>query len=216
MTFRRYVENRYAAACNMQRGIVRDSKVVKMLRNGPQDPGLVTSWMRDYGLFQGITNPNREAIVAQFLRFVAEHEVIVGDIKDESMRALYIELFTALYRTVPRSWMSATSKLLWCIYPSTVVIYDAFVYRTLAVMQCIDDDLAGFPRIGAPPSIDGEIDIEVAAEHYMNYQAMVRRLLAVHSQLLRDLRARDNELYPYDVRIIDKLLWMIGNFREAY
>jgi hypothetical protein len=216
MTFRRYLENRYVAACNMQRGIVRDPQMVDMLRVGPHDQRLVASWMRDYGLFQGITAPNRAAIVERFLQFVTAHDLIVGDMSDDQIRRLYIELFTALYQSVLRSWMSATSKLLWCLYPSTVVIYDTFVHRTLAVMQCIDDDLAGFPRIGAPPSIDGEGDIENAAEHYMNYQAMVRKLQAAHSQLLRDLRSRHNESYPYDVRIMDKLLWMIGNLREAY
>lgn len=112
--------------------------------------------------------------------------------------------------------MSATSKLLWCLYPDTIVIYDTFVHRTLIVMQSIDDDLSAFPRVGAPRSIDGEADIVAATTHYMNYQAMVRRLQTRHWQLLRDLRKRYNESYPYDVRIIDKLLWMIGNPRENY
>lgn len=216
MTFCRYVESRYVAACNMQRSIVHDPKMVSMLRDAPHNPGLVALWMQNYGLFQGITAPNRAAIVDRFLQFVTAHELIVGDVRDDQICVLYTELFTALFQTVRRSWMSATSKLLWCLYPSTVVIYDAFVHRTLSVMQCIDDDLAGFSRIGAPPSIDKDSDIEPAVQHYMNYQAMVRRLQTVHSQLLRDLRTRYNESYPYDVRIMDKLLWMIGNLREAY
>ncbi|NKF23189.1 hypothetical protein [Solimonas marina] len=199
----------------MQRGIFRDPQMVEMLRDGPHDPNLVRSWMRDYGLFQGITNPDRTAIVARFMRFAAAHQR-VGDITEDDIRRLYTELLTALHQTVRRSWVSAASKLLWCLYPSTVVIYDAFVHRALAVMQCIDDELAGFPRIGASPSIDGEGDIEAAVGHYMNYHAMVRRLQTLHSKLLQDLRTRHCEAYPYDVRIIDKLLWMIGNFREAY
>ena len=216
MTFRRYVESHYVDACYRQNGIVRDKQMVAMLRKGPHDPRLVASWMRDYGLFQGITGPNRIAIVNRFLQFATEHESIVGDLSDDQVRNLYTALFRALFQTVQRSWMSAMSKLLWCLYPNTVVIYDAFVYRTLAVMQCLDDDLVGFPRIGEPPSIDGEDSIEAAVGHYMNYQTMVRKLQSVHSQLLRELRARNNVSYRYDVRIMDKLLWMIGNLRKAF
>ena len=216
MTFRKYIESRYVVACNMQRGIVRDPQMVSMLHDGPHSLALVTSWMRDYGLFQGITNQNRAAIVKRFLHFVETHEQIDGDISDEQIEMFYRELFTALFHTVQRSWMSATSKLLWCLYPNTVVIYDAFVHRTLSVMQCLDDSLADFPRIGEPTSIRRVDDIEIAARHYMNYQAMVRNLLNTHSQLLQELRTQHNESYPYDVRIMDKLLWMIGNLRETY
>ena len=190
--------------------------MVSMLRNSPHDRVLVASWMRGYSLFQGITNTKREAIVSSFLQFVMSHELILGDLNDDQIKGLYSDLFTVLYKTVPRSWMSATSKLLWCLYPSTVVIYDAFVHRTIAVMQCLDDDLTGFPRIGEPPSIGSEDGIETAVRHYMNFQGMVRKLQNKHTPLLKVLRAKYKESYPYDVRIIDKLLWMIGNLREGY
>lgn len=214
MSFRAYLERHYVAACNLQRGIVRDPQMITMLRDGPHDADLVKAWMRDYGLFQGITAPNREAIVARFLRFVRERTPTGRNPNDDEMAALYAALFRALHREVARSWMSATSKLLWCLYPDTVVIYDSFVHRTLVVMQRIDDDLSACPRIGAAPNIEGEADIDAATRHYMDYQAIVRRLQTQHGQLLHDLRKRHNELYPYDVRIIDKLLWMIGNPRK--
>ena len=216
MSFRRYLETRYVAACNMQRGIHRDPLVVAMLREGPHDAALVSTWMREYGLFQGISALNRKAVVNRFLWFAAEHERQVQEPNYEEIQALYITLFRALHGEVARSWVSATSKLLWCLYPNTIIIYDAFVHRALAAMQCIDDDLEGFSRVGKPPRINGEADIEGAAQHYMNYQAMVRRLLAVHAQLLRDLRARHNEQYPYDVRIMDKVLWMMGDVTKIY
>ncbi len=216
MSFRAYLESRYVAACNLQRGIERDPQMVTMLREGRHDAALVTSWMRDYGLFQGITTRNRAAIVARFLRFAREHKVTARNPNDEEIAALYAALFKALHKEVARSWMSATSKLLWCLYPNTIVIYDNFVHRTLVVMQCIDNDLSAFPRVGEAPSIEGEADIVAATAYYMNYQAMIRRLQTQHGQLLRDLRKRYNEPYPYDVRIIDKLLWMIGNPRENY
>jgi hypothetical protein len=200
----------------MQRAIHRDAQMVAMLQHGPPDPDLTQAWMRDYGLFQGITAQNRDSIVNRFLEFAADHERHPNQATAEEIEALYTTLFGALYGTVPRSWASATSKLLWCLYPESVVIYDAFVHRALVVMQCIDADLADFPRIGPAPRITREADIALAVRHYMNYQAMVHRLLAVHAKLLSKLRIHHNEPYSYDIRIMDKVLWMIGNPREAY
>lgn len=216
MSFRRYLETRYTVACAMQRGIPLDSQMIAMLRNRQSDGNLVEAWMQSYGLFQGITNQNRDAIVEQFLMFAAKHERHRHLPTAEEIEVMYAALFNTLYGAVPRSWVSATSKLLWCLYPETVVIYDAFVHRVLVVMQCIDDDLAGFPRIGGAPKIKSEIDIASAVAHYMNYHAMVHKLFSVHAELLAKLREKNNEQYQYDVRILDKVLWMIGNSREAY
>lgn len=200
----------------MQEAIRRDQDMVDMLMRGLQKPCLVRSWMRDYGLFQGITTPNRNAVVEQFLRFVEKHERVDHQPTDAEIEALFTELLTALYREVPRSWMSASSKLLWCLYPKTVVIYDAFVHRALLVMQCLDDDLEDFPRIGAALRIGSEADIALAVQHYMNYHFMAHRLLSAHRSLLNDLRKKHDTTYPYDIRIIDKVLWMIGNPSQAY
>lgn len=216
MSFRHYLQTRYVAACEMQRGIHRDPLMVAMLQNDVHDPDLVRTWMREYRLFQGITAPNRNAIVNRFLQFAAEHKRYAHEPNAGEIQTLYATLLRALHAEVSRSWVSATSKLLWCLYPNTIVIYDAFVHRALVVMQCIDDDLDGFPRVGGAPRIQGEADIAPAVQHYMNYQAMVRQLLSAHADLLRILREHHNEAYPYDIRILDKVLWMIGNSREAY
>lgn len=215
MSFGAYLESHYEVACDKQRGIPRDTEMVAMIQDVPPNDALVKSWMRDYGLFQGITGQHRDAITGRFLDFARSH-ARHSQVTDEVVKELYADLFTALYREVPRSWMSATSKLLWCLYPKEFVIYDAFVHRTLVVMQCIDSNLSEFPRIGAAPAIKSEADIALATAHYMNYQAMVRKLQSVHAKALSDLRQRSNETYPYDIRIIDKLLWMIGDSKRAY
>lgn len=216
MSFRQYLNTRYTVACNSQRGIQSDSEMITMLQSGKANPTLVQTWMREYGLFQGITNHDRCLVVEQFLAFAGRHRRITRDPTNAGIQKMYEELFRVLYASVPRSWASATSKLLWCMYPETVVIYDTFVHRALVVLQCIDDDLAGFERIGVAPKIQKGSDIAFVTEHYMNYQSMVRRLLFVHAPLLRALRRRHKEQYPYDIRILDKVLWMIGNPKEIY
>lgn len=216
MSFQRYLENKYTTACEMQEAISRDQEMISMIMNRGQDEGLIQSWMRDYGLFQGIKKANRNAVVKQFILFSKKHQRTNFQPNDAEIQALFSELFTHLYREVPRSWVSASSKLLWCLYPDTVAIYDAFVHRALVVMQCLDDDLKGFPRVGTAPKIKSETDIVLSVKFYMNYQSMVRRLTKVHRSLLNDLRKKHGVTYPYDIRILDKVLWMIGNPRQAY
>ena len=213
MSFRDYLQSHYVAACELQRSddLELDTEIVAMLQHGPPAPDLVKRWMRNYGLFQGITNQQRSTIVERFLEFANSRVRTLRVSDDKEIARLYSELFTALYRQVPRSWMSATSKLLWCLYPHDIVLYDAFVHRALVVMQCVDVDLSEFARIGTASAIRSEADIARASDYYMNYQAMVRKLKSVYAHELDELRRRYNEPYLYDIRILDKLLWMIGN-----
>ena len=215
MSFHSYLESHYGVACELQRNISRDPQMIAMLKEGPPAPSLVKSWMKDYGLFQGITGRDRDAVVRCFLGFAGSHRR-QRTISDDVVKTLYDGLFSALYSEVPRSWMSATSKLLWCLYPESIVIYDAFVLRALVVMQRIDADLSGLDRIGSPPTIKMKADIERATAYYLRYQIMVRRLKSVHAATLDELRQRNHETYPYDIRIMDKLLWMLGNPKRDY
>ena len=211
MSFEAYLRSNYATACKMQRDIVKDETMKSMLVRGDQDINLVKSWMRDYGLFQGITTENRDRIANRFLSFSTSARATASVADRKILEEKYSELFKALFLEVKRSWMSATSKLLWCIYPNEVVIYDSFVKRALVVMQCLDNELANFPRIGVVPKVAREKDIELAVKHYMNYQDVVRYIFERNANTLHELREKHKETYPHDIRIIDKLLWMIGN-----
>src|SRR5439155_27157937 len=74
MSFRAYLESHYADVCDLQNSFEHDKKMVPMLRDWPHDADLVKSWMTAYGLFQGRTNREREAIVDRFLKFAREHK----------------------------------------------------------------------------------------------------------------------------------------------
>jgi hypothetical protein len=50
----------------------------------------------------------------------------------------------------------------------------------------------------------------------MNYQDMVKHICERHSDTLKELRGKHKETYPHDIRIIDKLLWMIGNPKQRF
>ncbi len=73
MSFRAYLESHYVAACNQRPSILVDDKMIAMLQEGRRDLDLVKSWMRAYGLLQGITGSQRDAIANCFLDFAAAH-----------------------------------------------------------------------------------------------------------------------------------------------
>ena len=216
MDFETYIKNNYVVACKIQRSIIKDSEIKSMLQNGVEDAQIVMSWMRDYGLFQGITTKDREKVSRNFLSFAKNIGSPVDITNKDILRSIYSELFKSLFNAVNRSWMSATSKLLWCIYPDNIVIYDSFVERALVVMQCLDKGLSKFPRIGVAPKVTRVSDIALATSHYMNYQEMVRYIHEQNIKTLNELREKYKETYPHDIRIVDKLLWMIGNPKQRF
>lgn len=216
MSFAHYLRTRYVTACEMQRDILNDREMIEMLRGGTENPVLVKTWMESYGLFQGIKDDDRKSIAKVFLEYARNVKRPNGSLKQEFVQAQFKALLLLLHTEVQRSWISATSKLLWCVFPNDFVIYDAFVYRTLVVLQCVDDELSKFPRVGQAPKVGKSEDIDRAVDFYMNYQSMIRHLQTMNQTTLDELRKKHNEPYLHDVRIIDKLLWMIGNSRKKY
>lgn len=199
----------------MQHGIVKDTKMKEMLASGSVNEILVTSWMRDYGLFQGIKLSDRKAIVNKYSTLVFDVANPSHCPTDKEIEDIFKCLLSTFYRTVPRKWLSATSKLLWCSFPDKVVIYDAFVERALVILQGITPFLASMPRIKSSPTMKSVGDIETVVSFYLNFQTMVNAIIADHQKQLNRLRAKHKESYPHDIRIVDKLLWMLGNPNQS-
>lgn len=212
MPLRQYITDYYQEACGILHNIPQDQPMIEMLEhNNNLDSDVVIGWMREYGLFQGIENGIRNQISAQFLQFVAAHQRYPNGPNEQQIRELFTQIYTLLFRIKNRSWMSATSKLLWCLYPDHGVMYDSFVHTALTTLQCLIDNLQDFERISVAPTPNNDGDIAHATEHYMNYFGMVQKIKADNQNLLNELRQQHNEQYPYGIRILDKLLWMMGN-----
>ena len=173
MPFATFLFTHYRTACDKQRKIKGDADIVQALRSGAASPELVRDWMLRYRLFQGIETATRITAVETFLKYAKTLKAKRSSLQSEEVRRLFQELLTAFWKQTDRGWISATSKLLWCVYPKDVVIYDSFVHRALIVLQSIDDDLKQLPKVGWQPSLKSASDIESAVEHYMRYQNMV-------------------------------------------
>jgi hypothetical protein len=193
-----------------------------MLRtlSGPEcDHEIITNWMQKYGLFQGVATADRKAVVEAFVKFALSAprapRIALAEVHEQ-----YEALYKVLYRAVPRGWTSATSKLLWCLYPHDVAIYDTFVWRTLVVLQELDEDMRTVNRIGSPPWGKGTDEkagsLPAGVTHYRHYSRLIDILFRRHAGLLNELRQHHKIQYLYDIRILDKLLWMIGNPKKRF
>jgi len=216
MSLKQFVESNYAQVCKNLNELAQDREFVEMLKAGRVERDLVKSWMQFYGLFQGFTTAKRNAIIDRYASVVFR---ITGEIRcpdREQLEAAYSQLYTELFNAVDRKLTSAVSKLLWCSFPNDVVIYDAFVESALIVLQGVTPHLAKFPRIGVSPAVKSEADIPTAVQFYMNYQDMVQSVRVHHQEQLDGLRNEHSEQYPYDIRIVDLLLWKLGNARSGF
>ncbi|MGA3015191.1 MAG: hypothetical protein ABSD71_14280 [Bacteroidales bacterium] len=206
----KYIKNNLSRAISEQFDIRKDFIIVKEIKNNELTNKTVYGWMKEYGLFQGINDSDRNKIVAIFCEKYAE-------LKSNGLSTIenYDLLFTSMVKTVYWSWVSASSKLLWCVYPNDVVIYDSFVERAILVLQPLEDVLKNKPRIGERPLHKQLYDTKVFVEFYSNYSDNILRLYDKYQDIIEEgckkYRGPNQQIYPYGLRVFDKLLWMLGN-----
>lgn len=211
MLLKDYINTNYLAACKLQVEIVDDPKMINMVQQKSRDYDLVVKWMQDYKLLMGIESKDRRKIARKYFDFLESIDI---QNEPECVDDAILLLLRKFHSAVPRVWLSAATKVLWCVYPNRVIIYDSFVERSLTVLQCIEPCLMEMPRIKSRPKIGkGELenDLKRIVNFYANCKQMVSSILKQHQEQLNRLRKKHKIEYPYDVRIIDKLLWMMGS-----
>lgn len=205
-----YIKNNIEIAIKMQLEIVSDIEIVNKIESNTLDKKIVKSWMRDYGLLRGISSQNIESIVNTYLN---TYKIIKDGNCD--LKENYRHLYNAFYKSTPRGWLSATSKLLWCIFPNDVVIYDSFVERTIIILQKLENDLLDIKNLGSKPNSKNE---EEMINYYFRYYTLINKLYIKYLSIIEagsnSYKKKYNIEYPYKIRIIDKLLWMLGNQKE--
>ena len=204
-----YFDRNYEVACELQNNTLIDFRMIEMIQSDKKDSKLVYNWMNKYGLFQGINNDTRYNISKTFLKLYPDIKLKLQS--TNTIEEVFIYLFTSFYKIKQRSWLSATSKLLWCVSPNNIVIYDSFVSNSLTVIQSIEQTILIKKRIGIQPELNSVSDISKTASFYMNYQDIVKIIFNNYNKQFFELKNKYSIAYPYDLRILDKLLWMMGN-----
>lgn len=195
-----------------QDGFDHDREMIQSIQDETLTVDMIKDWMRDYGLFQGIKKEVRNKIAEAYIEFAYSNR----QFSEVEIGPMFQRLHERFKGIETRRWLSATSKLLWCMQPELIVIYDAFVARAVLVLQCLNEELAKFPRIGTPPNAKKDPNSELMTTYYLNYQDMVKAIYEEHSDYILSLKAQQNADYSYDLRIMDKLLWIMGNFNEGF
>lgn len=201
-----FIKSNYESALNSQLEIKQDLMMIQSIETNTLNSQLVKNWMRGYGLFQGITREVEGKVAEIFMEFSQFRKEKI-DIGTE-----FRSLHEALLKAQTRKWLSASSKLLWCMYPKQIVIYDSFVERAITVLQCIDESLAKFPRIKTAPSVNDEKYLD----YYLNYEKLVKTIQTENQDVLNEQKRKYESTYEYDLRIIDKILWMMGNANSKF
>lgn len=204
-----FIKSNYAEAVKKQISITRDTPMIENIHSKSLSIESVSDFMQSYGLFQGIEKEKRIAMAQEFIQFVNDRNPNQVLNIEVDFNTLHTKLY---YASGNRKCLSATSKLLWCMYPNDIVIYDAFVARAILILQCLDKDLASLARFDVPPQKSP--DSTSMTQYYMSYYNLVITLFNKNKDVLTELRDLHPNDYKYDLRIFDKLLWMMGSFGE--
>lgn len=108
-----FIKSNFDVIIGIQEKFDHDTDMIEAVENRTLTNDMVKTWMRNYGLFQGIKNEFRIGIANAFIEFCNELDLD----KEPNIETSFLILHSKFFSIYPRKWLSATSKLLWCIYP---------------------------------------------------------------------------------------------------
>jgi hypothetical protein len=157
-------------------------------------PQILRSWLSSYAVFQGFDGSRRDALAKAVLDW-ADHQP--EDSRLETLDALiraHADLMAACSQANGRGrdFTSLASKALWLRYPDAVPLYDRFAQDALWLLSKLESDLPSVPK---------------GATRYGAFAFFWRTL---YDRYAPSIAAIDNNGYRYQVRIFDRILWLIG------
>lgn len=176
-----------------------DNKAIQAVRDKSSPDRLqeVTSWLRYYAVFQGITRPERYALSGAFLRWAdardQQERLATVDAICQAHESLVAECIIAYGKN--RDFTSLASKALWLRYPDDVPLFDSYARRALSVFSRLE--------CGITPPNGGASD----------YRQFIHVWKALYdNDLYREaIAAIEMHNYPYPVRVFDVILWIVGS-----
>ena len=147
-------------------------------------------WLNRYKVFMGFSTDSRIAIAGHIIEFADERQ-------DKSLRrdkdrivSEFNKLKDRFGRVTPRRLTSLTSKALWCCYPDDIPIFDRNAAYALKVISRLCH-LAPGPGQG-------------------EYACFVDIWFQVYSEVEPVINREDLADCPYKIRVLDRLLWHLG------
>jgi hypothetical protein len=161
----------------------------------------VHRWLQSYHVLQSFTAETERMIAGQVIVYADSRQRRVLDMKQELILAEFKELESQIQKVVtknksgkPRKVTSLVSKAIWCCYPSDIPIYDNYAEHALQVI-C---RLSNIKVTGKSNDTDGK------------YAHFLEAWFRVYREIEPVIDPEILEGYPYKIRVLDSLLWYIG------
>lgn len=223
MALSRFIQQNYVTAAAMAKDNNElDEQMLSSVKQGAYDAQLVKRWMTSYQLFQGFNARQRSKISHAYTEVAPWLPRFTNPPPEDKLTGAFLTVLEILdnaghvgVNNKARKWLSAASKLLWCHYPHDIPMYDRFVFQAMTTLQGVEPALFHAERLGVlkPKNNRESADqfYKREAQHYLRYRRAILAVYASYSELLDDLRSKYNVAYPYDLRLLDKLLLILGN-----
>ncbi len=162
--------------------------------------GAIHSFLRSYGVFRGLDNDEASAVVNEILGFADNRSLTSPTTREEIIdlfRALHDRCREKVHRNKDgtlRDLSSLTSKALWCCYPDAIPLFDSRAARAL----CVISRLMGL----TPPPSNNKSRYEPFLSVWLDLYARVEPTI--------DQNRRRVDRIPHKVRVLDLVLWTIG------
>jgi len=155
------------------------------------------AWLHSYKVLLFFSPDNSSQVARQILDFADNERTPTRVLDRDSISGAYQKLYARLSSVVhpsprsgnPRNVGSLTSKALWCCYPADVPIFDDHAARALQVVSRL---------------------LGIKATKSEDYERFVEVWFVVYERIGPAINASGLKDYPYKVRVLDKLLWHLG------
>ena len=155
-------------------------------------------WLHYYRILRFFPPERSRQIAMEIIEYADESRTTGGLLGKDGVLAEYANVRERITPVAPlsltgnvREVTSLTSKALWCCYPHDVPIFDAYALSALQ-MIC---------------RLSGK---KLSAKNPSKYACFVDAWFQVYAEVEPVIEAADLEGYPYRVRVLDRLLWFLG------
>ena len=163
----------------------------------------IIGWLHSYMVLHLFPPENRKLVARQILDFADNGRTATRSLHRDVIVAEYQKLSSRLSAAAPKTKLgnlrnvgSLTSKALWCCYPFDVPIMDDFAERALQVISRLSD-------IQLTRSAKSKSDKD-------RYKCFLEVWFLVYDRVSLSIDAADLKNYPYKIRVLDRLLWHLG------
>jgi hypothetical protein len=182
----------------------KDEAVIAAIDRRDQSPSdrnrTVVNWLNHYKVLMSFSGEERIKVADQILGFADEREVQLVGLDKQTIYSEFEKLEKRIRNVAPRNKAgeprdvtSLASKGLWCCYPNHVPIYDRNAVTALRVISRIC-------RL-APTAGQSE------------YASFLDLWIGIYDEVEPIIAGADLSGCPHKVRVLDRVLWYLGETR---